>query len=67
MEIQCANDLFTNHPRPVLVTAEADEQEAAVGIRTLIHMDGPQHRVVCAIRRGLVPAEVHEGVEAWCR
>ena len=49
MEIERANDLFTNYPRAVLVTAEADEQQAAVGIRTLIHMDDPQHRVVRAI------------------
>jgi len=41
--------VFTNSPRPVLVTAEADEQQAAVGVRTLIHMDDPQHRVVRAI------------------
>ena len=34
---------------PVLVTAEADELQAGVGIRTLIHMDDPEHRVVRAI------------------
>ena len=33
----------------MLVTAEDDEQQAAVGVRTLIHMDDPQHRVVRAI------------------
>ena len=49
MMIERANDLFTNHPRPVLVTALGDEQQAAVGVRTLIHMDDPQHRVVRAI------------------
>ena len=36
-------------PRPVLVTAEDDEQQAAMGVSTLIHMDDPQHRVVRAI------------------
>ncbi|HSA41747.1 MAG TPA: cytochrome P450, partial [Mycobacterium sp.] len=36
MEIERANDIFTNYPRPVLMTREADEQQAAVGIRTLI-------------------------------
>jgi len=41
--------VFTNSPRPVLVTAAADEQQAAVGVRTLIHLDDPQHRVVRAI------------------
>jgi cytochrome P450 len=49
MAIERDNALFTNSPRPVLMTAEADEQQAAVGISTLIHMDDPQHRVVRAI------------------
>ncbi len=49
MDIERANQLFTNYPRPVLVTAEDDERQAAVGVRTLIHMDDPQHRVVRAI------------------
>lgn len=49
MDIERANNLFTNHPRPVLVTEEGDEQQAAIGVRTLIHMDDPQHRVVRAI------------------
>jgi len=49
MEIERANTLFTNWPRPVLVTAEADEIQAGTGVRTLIHLDDPQHRVVRAI------------------
>jgi cytochrome P450 len=49
MEIERANTIFTNYPRPVLVTAENDDRQAAVGVRTLIHMDDPQHRVVRAI------------------
>lgn len=49
MDIERANTLFANSPRPVLTTAEGDEQAAAAGIRTLIHMDDPQHRVVRAI------------------
>jgi cytochrome P450 len=49
MTIERDNRLFTNSPRPVLMTEEADEQQAAVGINTLIHMDDPQHRVVRAI------------------
>ena len=49
MEIERANTLFTNSPRPVLSTAEADAQHEAVGISTLIHMDDPQHRKVRAI------------------
>src|ERR1700720_4240274 len=49
MSIERDNTVFTNSPRPVLMTEEADEQQAAVGISTLIHMDDPQHRVVRAI------------------
>jgi cytochrome P450 len=49
MDIERENTLFTNWPRPVLVTAESDEVQAAAGVRTLIHMDDPQHRVVRAI------------------
>lgn len=49
MEIERANDIFTNSPRPVLVTRQGDEQQAAVGIKTLIHMDDPQHRDFRAI------------------
>jgi cytochrome P450 len=49
MEIERANTLFTNSPRPVLATAEGDEQQAAIGVSTLIHMDDPQHRAMRAI------------------
>ncbi|WP_024802924.1 cytochrome P450 [Nocardia sp. BMG51109] len=49
MAIERANRLFTNWPRPVLMTAASDEMQASAGIRTLIHMDEPQHRVVRAI------------------
>ncbi|GAB3237262.1 cytochrome P450 [Mycolicibacterium hippocampi] len=49
MAIERADDLFTNSPRPVLTTAEGDEQQAAMGVSTLIHMDDPQHRKVRAI------------------
>lgn len=49
MEIERDNTLFTNAPRPVLMTEEADEQQAAVGISTLIHLDDPQHRDLRAI------------------
>jgi cytochrome P450 len=49
MAIERDNTLFTNSPRPVLMTEEADEQQAAIGINTLIHMDDPQHRVVRAV------------------
>ncbi|MFE6862210.1 cytochrome P450 [Nocardia sp. NPDC057668] len=49
MAVERANRLFTNWPRPVLMTSASDEMQQAVGIRTLIHMDDPQHRVVRAI------------------
>jgi cytochrome P450 len=49
MAIERANDVFTNSPRPVLMTAESDALQAGVGISTLIHLDDPQHRVVRAI------------------
>ena len=49
MAIERANTVFTNSPRPVLMTAEADEHQAGIGISTLIHMDDPQHRRVRAI------------------
>lgn len=49
MDIERDNMLFTNWPRPVLTTREGDEMQAAAGVRTLIHLDDPQHRVVRAI------------------
>jgi cytochrome P450 len=49
MDIERNNALFTNWPRPVLTTTEGDELQAAAGVRTLIHLDDPQHRVVRAI------------------
>jgi cytochrome P450 len=54
MHIERANDLFVNEPRPLLATAAADHMareqlDAGMGLRTLIHMDDPQHRVVRAI------------------
>jgi cytochrome P450 len=54
MEIERNHVLFHNAPRPLLATAEMDalqrQREAeGIGLRTLIHMDDPQHRVVRAI------------------
>ena len=48
MDIERNNALFTNWPRPVLTTTEGDELQAAAGVKTLIHLDDPQHRVVRA-------------------
>jgi cytochrome P450 len=54
MAVERANNLFLSEPRPVLMTAEADDLakaqlEAGMGLRTLIHMDDPHHRKVRAI------------------
>ncbi|GFG73124.1 cytochrome P450 [Mycobacterium botniense] len=54
MEIERNNDLWINAPRPLLQTAENDDiaqaqLDAGMGLRTLIHMDDPQHRMVRAI------------------
>ncbi|GAA2878698.1 cytochrome P450 [Streptosporangium fragile] len=54
MEVERNNTLFVNAPRPLLSTAELDALRAAQRargpeLRTLIHMDDPQHRVVRAI------------------
>src|ERR1700741_1528004 len=49
MDIERDNMLFTNWPRPVLATRQGDEMQSAAGVRTLIHMDDPQHRGVRAI------------------
>ncbi len=54
MEIERNHTLFHNAPRPLLQTAEMDavqrQREAdGIGLRTLIHMDDPQHRVARTI------------------
>jgi cytochrome P450 len=51
MAIERANDLFLSGPRPLLAPADADDimkaqQEAGIGLRTLVHMDDPHHRKV---------------------
>ena len=57
MEIERKNALFLNAPRPLLATAvmdaQAKQREAeGTALRTLIHMDDPQHKVVRAIGAG---------------
>jgi cytochrome P450 len=57
LEIERNNALFLNAPRPLLATAAMDaqaKQREAEGtaLRTLIHMDDPQHKVVRAIGAG---------------
>ncbi|MGH3633963.1 cytochrome P450 [Mycobacterium sp.] len=54
MDVERDNILWINEPRPLLQTAENDDiacaqLEAGMGLRTLIHLDDPQHRVVRAI------------------
>jgi cytochrome P450 len=54
MAIERDNNLFLSEPRPLLSTAETDDVfkqqiEMGIGIRTLVHMDDPHHRLVRAI------------------
>jgi cytochrome P450 len=54
MDIERDNNLWISEPRPLLQTAENDDiaraqLDAGMGLRTLIHMDDPRHRVVRAI------------------
>lgn len=46
LEVELHNNLFVNEPRPVLGPAEADRRNAEQGhrLRTLIHVDDPEHR-----------------------
>src|SRR4029453_4192461 len=47
MEIERHQDKWLNAPRPLLGAKEADDQRAITGdvLRTLIHMDAPDHPV----------------------
>ncbi|OCB26382.1 cytochrome [Mycobacterium malmoense] len=49
MAISRDNTLFTNWPRPMLMTAEGDDLQVAAGLRTLVHLDDPEHREMRAI------------------
>jgi len=54
MAVERDNELFLSEPRPVLVTAAADDAareqlDSGTGLRTLIHMDDPHHRKIRAI------------------
>ncbi|SCX19474.1 Cytochrome P450 [Mycolicibacterium fluoranthenivorans] len=49
MAIERDNTLFVSGPRPLLMPAGSDDalkaqQEAGIGLRTLVHMDDPHHR-----------------------
>ncbi|WP_067800877.1 cytochrome P450 [Actinomadura formosensis] len=54
LEVERDHQVFLNAPRPLLATAEFDElnrrrAEQGIALRTLIHMDDPDHRVVRAV------------------
>jgi cytochrome P450 len=51
MEVETHPDQFHNAPRPVLLNLEVDRLQEAQGaiIRTLIHMDEPDHRLHRAV------------------
>ncbi|GLZ08454.1 cytochrome P450 [Actinomadura sp. NBRC 104412] len=54
LEIERNHELFLNAPRPLLATALQDQinrerAEQGIALRTLIHMDDPDHRVIRAI------------------
>jgi len=46
LEIETKHTIFLNEPRPVLATADDDRRRAENGdmLRTLIHVDGTEHR-----------------------
>lgn len=46
LEVELHNDIFINEPRPVLGPASSDKRNAENGhmLRTLIHVDDPEHR-----------------------
>jgi cytochrome P450 len=51
MAIERDNELFISGPRPLLAPSDAEDllqaqQDAGIGLRTLIHMDDPHHRDV---------------------
>jgi cytochrome P450 len=53
MEIERANTLWVNAPRPMLLPAEIDDMnraqaEAGIGLQMLVTMDDPHHRLVRA-------------------
>ncbi|TNY38410.1 cytochrome P450 [Thermomonospora catenispora] len=54
LEIERDNELFLSAPRPMLMTAELEElqrrqREQGMELRTLVHMDDPEHKKMRAI------------------
>jgi cytochrome P450 len=64
LEIERDNEHFLNAPRPVLVPASAEARAEASGgqmLRTLIHMDDPDHRVFRSMASGwFLPGRIRE-------
>lgn len=48
LEIEKNHQVFRNHPRPLLVPAAEDQRQAEQGqlLRTLIHIDDPEHKAL---------------------
>ncbi|GAA2429472.1 cytochrome P450 [Actinomadura vinacea] len=68
MEIERNHEVFLNAPRPLLTTAEWDEinrtrAEQGIALRTLVHMDDPDHRVVRAIGADWFRPKAMRGLE----
>jgi cytochrome P450 len=49
MQVERDNALWLSEPRPVLSRAESEQRGNISGVRTLVNMDDPDHRVVRAI------------------
>jgi cytochrome P450 len=51
LEVEKQHERFLNAPRPLLMPKEADDRRAVTGdvLRTLIHMDDPDHRIFRAM------------------
>jgi cytochrome P450 len=63
LEVERDNEHFRNAPRPLLVPAEMEERAEANGgqiMRTLIHMDDPEHKAFRGITAGwFLPGRIH--------
>jgi cytochrome P450 len=48
MSVEARNSIFINEPRPVLADKASDQRAAEQGnlLRTLIHVDDPEHRAL---------------------
>ncbi|MFB4320221.1 cytochrome P450 [Actinomadura sp. 21ATH] len=72
LEIERNHEIFLNAPRPLLATAVQDRinrerAEQGIGLRTLIHMDDPDHRVIRAIGADWFRPKAMRGLEPRIR